>query len=194
MSTLQQAAKPHLVPMLEGKSVVLNRKAQKTVGAWVAMTAMTAEFLNEEMVTVPQVERDHLRETSQTPRTWRIWIGRYQREQLAKRYWHNVMALTNEKVEGAALYAPCPSNTQTTAICLGDHLFIYAMSSEIAGNLIRRWRFPVGLRLCLNQIFPAAAATVRWPPSRPLTSIDADFISNQFYNRVVREARKAALA
>ena len=193
MSDLQEAAKPYLVPMLEGKSISLNRKAQKIVAAWVAMTTMTAEYLDDKMVAVPQSERDYLRETSQAPKTWRIWIARYNGAKSPKRLWHNAMALTDQKVEGAALYAPAPSNTQTTAISLGDHLFIYVMSSEIAWNLIRRWRLPPTVSSLFRQICPAAAAKVVWPPGRPLTFPEADFIADQFFNRLLRSARKAVL-
>lgn len=193
MSSLQEAAKPYLVPMLEGRQVSLHRRAQKAVAGWIAMTAMTAEYLNEEMVSISQEQRDYLRETSQAPRHWRIWIGKYRRGQGKKRFWHNAMALTREKVQGNALYARAPSNTQTTSICLGDHLFIYAMSSEVAWNLIRRWRFPAGIGPSLRQIYPSAAASAEWPPGRELTFEEVDFVSDQFYNRVVREARKAAV-
>jgi hypothetical protein len=194
MSDLQEAAKPYLVPMLEGKRVSLHRKAQKIVAAWAAMTAMTAEYLNEQMVAVPQSDRDHLRKTSQVPKYWRIWIGRYERSGGKKRFWHNAMALTEQKVEGAAIFAPSPSNSQTTAMCLGDHLFIYIMNSEVAWNLVRRWHIPRSVSPLLSQIFPAAAPTVVWPPGRPLTFRETDFVSDQFYNLILREARKASLA
>jgi hypothetical protein len=194
MSRLQEAAKPYLIPMLEGRPTSLNRKAQKIVATWAAMTTMTADFLREEMAAIPQEERNYLRETSKAPKHWRIWISAYQRGHGRKRFWHNVLALTDQEVDRAAMYARAPSNTQTTSICLGEHLFIHIMSSEVAGNLIRRWRFPRVVAPLMRQICPAAAAAVTWPPDRPLTFVEADFIANQFFNRIVREGRKASLA
>lgn len=192
MSKLQQDVKPYLIPMLTGEAASLGRKAQKLISAWIVMTMMTAEFIDKSMVAVPQVERGYLREFLRPPKTWRIWIGSISGSGTRHRYWHNAMALTDKKVEGSALYASAPSNTQTSAICLGEHLFIYAMSSQVATHLIRRWTFPRVLRGRLRQIWPAAAASVRWPPGEPLTEIEMRYVANKLYRNTVRAAQKAA--
>lgn len=186
MSDLQQAAKVHLVPMLRGDRCCLKRDAQKIVAGWAAMTAMTAEYLEKGMVALPQNERDHVRETARPPRTWRIWIARYDGANCKNRWWHNVMALTNQNIEEHAPDTAATPNTQTTSIGSGEHLFIHAMSSEIAWPIIQRWRFPRGLGPLLRQIWPAAASAVTWPPSRPLTADEAWIVSDEFYRRVER--------
>lgn len=154
MSDLQQSAKPHLVPILSGDSTTLNRKGQKIVSAWAAMTAMTAEYLKKEHVAVSQADRDHLRTHGVPPKSWRIWIASISGSGLKHHYWHNAMALTDQKVQGAALHAAHPSNTQTSTIGFGEHLLVYAMSTQVgaANGIIRRWTFPPALRGCLRQI------------------------------------------
>lgn len=195
MSQLQQAAMPHVIPMLEGRPTSLNRAAQKIVSAWVAMTVMTAEYANETMVAVPQCERDYLRVTRKPPKTWRIWIGHYSRSHMTQRYWHSALALTDQEVERVTLYVPHPPNTQTTAICFGEHLFVYVMSSDVAlaRGLIRRWRFPVSSRASLRQIWPSAAAAIAWPLGPPLSGAQVSFIAEDFYKRVERSGYIASL-
>lgn len=194
MSDLQQVAKPHLVPMLEGRRTALSRNAQKIIAAWATMTAMTAEFVDDEMVAVPQIERDYLRETHLPPRSWRIWIGRYARSGMAKRYWHNVMALTDQKIERSALYLPHPSNTQTTTICFGENLVVYLMSSEVelARSIIRRWSFPGNAAPAMSQIWPAKSKPAIWPGAGTLSATGLDYIANDFYRRVERSMYKAS--
>jgi hypothetical protein len=44
MSELQQAAKPRLLPLLEGRTAFLRPYDQKVIAAWSAMCIMTAEY------------------------------------------------------------------------------------------------------------------------------------------------------
>jgi hypothetical protein len=185
MSELQQDVKPFLLPMLKDEPVALSRSAQKTVSTWAAMTAMTGEFLdsNDEFVAVPQWQRDYLRENQRVPPGWRIWIGRYRWAEGVERWTHHVMSLAEEGYQGPAGDTSYPPNTQTTTICVGNHLVIHVMSSCVAKDIIRRWWFPKHIAPALRQICPAAAATVRWPPARVLEPPEVFYVANEFFRR-----------
>lgn len=192
MSDLQQSAKPFLVPMLEGRSTVLNRKAQKIVAAWITMTAMTAEFLDDEMVAVSQEDRDCLRVTGKTPRFWRIWISRYDGKKVSCRFHHHVFALTDQEVEGIDPYAYAPPNSQTTTIGFGDHFMVHLMSSEVGWSVVRRFNFHPGIKPNLIQIWPAAGSNVSWPPNKAFNRKGVEMVADEFYARVMRQMRKQA--
>lgn len=193
MSRLQEAARPHLEPMLEGRKVSLHRKAQTTLAAWVAMMVMTAEFVDDAMVAIPADERQFLMERRRPKGHWQIWLSVSQNplrdnQQL---WFHNVMTLMKEG-DDPACYSAEESNTQTSTICLGNHLIVHVMSSKVAQSILRRWVNPKAVAPALVRIWPIRTATVIWPPSRGLTEAGIHFVANDLFNRVDRKARRDA--
>jgi hypothetical protein len=184
MKGVVDAVEPHLIDGIKGKSFILNRKQQKALAAWAAMTVMTGEFIEKAMVAIPQADRTFLMENLVPPRQWRIWISRYTPGLNVRQWTHHAVALEIEGKEDAAFYEPSPPNTQSSTICVGEHLFFYVMSSEIAQTIVRRWNFPPSIKPLLSQIWPASAATVRWPPGRALTSIETNYVADEFFRRV----------
>ena len=78
MATLQEQAKPILVPLLEGKSHVLDRDEQAVLSRWYAMFTAVNEADNPAGVyTIPLAERIALTSGKPLPPDWRIWIGRH---------------------------------------------------------------------------------------------------------------------
>lgn len=195
MSELQQAAKPCLVPMLEGKPIALHRRAQTVLAAWIAMTVMVAEHRNLELVAVPQSDRTYLLENLRPPSHWRIWIGRHKRIDAAM-FTHNVLSFANpgEKIQISARPTDREPNTQTTTICLGKYLIIHVMSSVPAWNIVRRWKLPAprdGASAVL-QIWPIRPGPVKWPPAVSLTDIAIDLLANEFIDKATDLVRQTA--
>jgi hypothetical protein len=192
MSDLQQLAKPFLVPLIEGQPITLSRHAQKIVSAWVTMTTMTSEFVDDDFVAVPQEQRNFLRLKQRTPPGWRIWIGRYRWEPGVERWTHHVMCLAEKGYKGPAGDTSYPANTQTNLMCVGNNFFFLAMSSSVDSgqDVIRRTSFPIRVKEAARQVFPAAAEKVFWPPSRVLNKRDLSVLANGFASRVERVLRE----
>lgn len=188
MSQLQTSAKPLLLPMIRGETTVLSRSEQKIVAAWAAMTAMSSEFVDDEFVAIPQEDRDLLREHLRVPRGWRIWVGRYRWAQGVERWTHHVFTLAEDGYQGPAGELGHPMNTQTTTICVGNHLVVHVMSSSVGPGqrIIRLWNFPKALGVCLRQIHPAAASSIRWPPPHVLEPRELHYVANTLFDRMQR--------
>jgi hypothetical protein len=153
MRAVVDAVENDLISMIEGNHVVLSRKRQKALATWAAMTVMTSEFINLEMISIPQDDRTYLMNHRVPPRHWRVWISSYVPHPGLSVWNHHVMALEEEDAD-VTFYVPAPSNTQTSAMCVGKHLFVYVMSSQVAEDLIRRWRFPDQIKPLMLQIWP----------------------------------------
>lgn len=67
MSDLEQAAKPLLVPMIEGRGRALHRDGQRTVATWAVKTAMMFEFTHTEILVVPQEHHHHVARHREPP-------------------------------------------------------------------------------------------------------------------------------
>jgi hypothetical protein len=182
MSRLQQDAKPYFIPLLTGQSTALHKRAQTLLAGWTAMMVMVAEHIDSEMVGISPADRCWLYENRRPPTHWRIWIGRHRRE-AHPLFVHNVLpfavaAKEIERPEGADRAA----NTQTSTICLGDHLVIHVISSQIGRSLIRRWKLPIAVAPVMSQIWPVRASIVKWPPPASLSDAGIDLLAQQFFN------------
>ncbi|HWD29627.1 MAG TPA: hypothetical protein VG387_20815 [Rhizomicrobium sp.] len=187
MSRLQEATKPYLLPLIEGRRTILSRKGQKAIAVWAAMTVMTGEFLDdsEEFVAISQSDRDHLRTEHRVPFGWRIWIGCYRWREGVNRWTHHVMCF-GEKGDGSRPGdMSVPQNTQTTTICIGDNLFIHVMSSSAPSgeHIIRRWGFPKAISPALAQIHPTVSHGIRWPSAFELKAGALYYVANTFFDR-----------
>ena len=179
MSKLQEAAKPFLVPLILGHKTTMHRRAQTLVSGWIAMTVMTAEFTQREVIAIPENERARFRTTQKPLDHWRIWIGRHQRH-THPLLSHHVLRFTDKKPEEIGPEAKTSPNTQTTTICLGEHLVIHVMSSYIARSIIRRWKLPREIASSMIQIWPARLSSVVWPGNGTLTDAGLSLLADHF--------------
>jgi hypothetical protein len=176
MSRLQNQAKTILVPMLEGREVVLYRKDQTLLARWAAMFVMTNEFSSDDLtkVAIPLPEREFVMNRERVPTNWRIWIGRFNRTDADGLWAHHSIPIRDKKhivkeTEDGRPFA----NTQATTFVVGE-LYVTVLSSALT-KVVRRWHFgPDGLRL-LSQIWPVVDHAVRWPPPLMTAEDAADF-------------------
>jgi hypothetical protein len=160
MSRLQEETKPFLVPMLEGRATVLHKRAQRFLAAWTAMMVMAAEYAERELIAIPASDRTFLREENKPPEHWHIWIGAHRNQDFPP-YSHFVSEFIENETQGSSDGLSEAPNTQTTTICVGDHLVIFAMSSIIGNDLFRRWLFA-----CAYPFRPAQDIAPRRPDGR----------------------------
>ncbi len=139
------------------------------------------KFVRPEMVAIPFFDGLFC-ESGGRPRCWRIWIGRHVRREhpcLLTDVYHSSQ-------ENSSAWEVQPrglgSNTQTTTICVGEHLLIH-VSSEAAWSIVRRWRVPapIGGDLVGGPSKPQHRVLAAGPRS---LATELPLIANEFSNRV----------
>lgn len=193
MGRLQENVRPFLVPMLTGKSIRLHKRAQTILAAWIAMTTMVAEYVDRELVSVPQSDRDWLYQHKTAPKCWRIWVAGGKRQTYAL-HSHRalIMISPEEEIESVPVDARRAANTQTTTLCLGKHLIVHAMSSVVAWSIIRRWKLPAPIRDLHDQIWPIRAGIVVWPQAHSLNDAGIALLTDNFFDAATRLMRERA--
>ncbi len=181
MSRLQEATKTVLVPLLEGREVILYPKDQQLLARWCAIFVMTNEFagVDRTKIAVPPSERRYVMERDRAPSNWGIWLGRYKRSEQDGLWAHHSIPISdsNHIVETAEDNTPI-ANTQATTFSVGE-LYVTVLSSALI-KIVRRWHFGTeGLRL-LRQIWPVTRTAVRWPPPYMMGE-EASLFSGAFF-------------
>jgi hypothetical protein len=126
MSRLQQAAKPHLIPYIEGRWARPNRIARKLISSWATMFAMVVEFGDEPSAVVPPIERQVFMRDLRPPIGACVWAGRLAGD---LPYWFHrrVLRLTLDPNEEVGR-----PNAQLTTITLGHLLLqVYLTTSDL---------------------------------------------------------------
>jgi hypothetical protein len=185
MSVLQSEAKPILLPLIQGESLVLHRKAQSTLSAWNSMFVMVAEFMIDRSGTtigVLEADRRWLKENGAAPKNWKIWIGKYVRQKW-KGYWvHNTVPILGEDdvPRRTDLGVDLP-NTQSTTAVLGQ-LYVHALSSAVRSVVRKQSMVREDLGV-LPLIWPIKRSPLSWPPPRSLTDQEADSVATALSTR-----------
>jgi hypothetical protein len=186
LSAIQEAAKPVLIPMFDGKTCVLGHEKLQRLATLISMATMTAEFLLHEktQISVPQSDRGWLRQDHCPPPDWRIWVGHYRRHRSAEQWVHCSIPIYDE----APIVSPGDGpqcNTQSTTFMVGE-LFAHVMSAAFP-NHARDWDWRIWPRAneALTQIWPLKESAVVWPTvSVSMTDADAINIARAFFSWV----------
>lgn len=75
MSSLQNDAKPILIPFIKGRWSILSPRDQKILAAWATMFTMVIEQSAPSGRCITQPQREFLRQHQYPPKIWWIWIG-----------------------------------------------------------------------------------------------------------------------
>ena len=181
MSRLQNETKPILLPMVLGETTTLNRKQLETLGAWVTMFSMVAEFKSDDVrrIAISAEQRGRFMEHRKPPPEFKIWIGSYDRQLLKGVYFHNVLPVGD--VPKTADGYPLP-NTQTTSMTAGK-FYAHLISSTQRG-IVRKQRISTAPVL---QLWPIENSLIDWPP-RSLNDDEVEGISMAFIRGAERRA------
>jgi hypothetical protein len=190
MSRTQNAAKPFLTPLIEGRRTTLGTAAQHAIAAWCAMVTMTGDYLPRDpsAIAITQSERDWLRDHGTPPENWKIWIGDYRRQRGVWNHYVAPILDAKESVQRTTDRLAQP-NTQSTTFVVGD-LFVHTISSTGDRDLIKGWVWPLTSRFAIHlpQIFPRRESFIVWPP-QSLTDFDVELISSTM-ERVIEGAAR----
>lgn len=77
MSQLQDAAKPLLIPHINGEWPDKNSADQQKLAAWAVMFTMVFEFKHRETIGVSQSQRREFMQSRLPPKNWFVWCGQY---------------------------------------------------------------------------------------------------------------------
>jgi hypothetical protein len=126
MSRAVNEAKPHLLPLLEGRIGALDAVASDKVVSLLVLMTMVYEYAHLPTLAVPQRQREQFRDTLAPPHNWRAWLGFFDRDCSMFRT-HRGMA-----VGRVGQVWPEQCNAQITTFGLG-RLFAMTVSSSREG-------------------------------------------------------------
>lgn len=186
MSKMQATVKPLIIEMLSGDHLVLHRLHQTRLAAWSAMTFMNGDFRRPFSSAIPQEDRTYLLNNQLAPRSWYIWIGRYERSHAGLLFAHNSIPVSTPGYPAADTLngqVP-PSNTQSSTVIIGD-IFLTCISSS-ARDLHNYWQFNPRNSAFLSQIWPIRSPRIAWPPPFTMNDQDAVRIANAFFYGIMK--------
>ena len=161
MSRLQEKAKPHLLPLIQGEVTALDVSAQTIISSWAAMFVMVAEHFNLYTVTTSQEQRSCLLDTGKAPaQNWKIWIGNFARVNWKGQLAHFTVPISSPLHEPELMDNGLPRpNTQTMTFVVGKLLVHVAGSIT---DIFEDWEFVRSDML--KQIWPIRRNIIGWAP------------------------------
>ena len=187
MSDIQAAVKPTVIPMIEGKSVLLRREQQRTFAAWVAMAAMCSEQGDKDWVSIREKDRTWLYKKKVPPQNnWKIWIGRYRRGKWRPHWVHHTLRIVKRERGEIPFLGKQFFNTQSTTYTVGE-LLIHAISSSWP-PCVSRFHFRNADDLLL-MVWPPRSSVLMWPPPAILSDQQGHEVATSFFETLQRAGR-----
>jgi hypothetical protein len=172
MGAIEEAAKPILIPLLQGVPVTLTAEHRMALAKWIALKVMVAEHENPRDAVIRQPARTDFMNSGAIPSEIRIWIGYHDDPGWYTGYWHRTALVTL----GLASSLPPPpvlrnvKNIQTTAFGIG-HLFTFSWVTTID-------ELELGLGSLeeagvVKRLWPLIESNIAWPlPMLPSADVD----------------------
>lgn len=186
MSIIQKAAKPILIPFLDGYWPDIPRQHQSTLATWATMFTMVLEVANEGTSAPYQQGRSLFFLTKMPPPNWFIYVGAFQGH-----FWRGVFSQfgwvsdLEKKIPPASAMDHIDSHT--TSFVMGSLFFMVCRSS--ADRDIRRMRnFQQGRPL--RRIWPMRHQIAR-RPAYVLDDFEADEINAALQPALPEHTRRA---
>lgn len=172
MSRLEEAARPVLAPLIAGSPTSLTETSQQTLAEWITLKMMVAEHSPPPDPAIPEPDKRAFYTNRTIPRGLMINIFQCGAPQWRITYQRASATLSTREQPG---YDTRPKNASSTVFALGDlfvHL-IYFGDPGIQGFSLQ----DTGAGLT---IWPRAAAEAPWPPSRRISSDEAQMVADAF--------------
>jgi hypothetical protein len=183
MSGIEDAAKPILIPMLEGRSITLLKNSRVTIATWIALKVMVSECIEPSDAVIDQDERSEFKLTRTMPRRLRIWLGTHDLQEWYTGYWHQTLLSYFGQRPPEARPVGAFKNIQTTAIGVG-HIFFLSFVTTLHQLELN----PVSRVRKIRRLWPLRSQPVVWPLS-PLSSVEANDLADS-----LRELMRSPIA
>jgi hypothetical protein len=180
MSDLQQKAKPILIPLINGETVVLDKEKQKIIAAWATMSCMVAEFFSPEKAAISKAEREWLWKNGTAPENWKIWVGNYKRGNWVGHWVHNTLPIVDEIDPKLSEKKTPKPNTQTSTYVVGQ-LYIHAFSCPFPEFVHRCGLSNTGAKK-FAQIWPLRESMIAWP-TNVISDREADNMAGEIFKK-----------
>lgn len=173
LSRMETATKPLLLDLVQGYSRTLTVADQKLLATWIAKTAMVAEFVKKDQVTVGQATRDRFYANPEPPAHWNIWIAFYSgTEWLAGNIFHHGVGMYMPPLE----MMPGVKNTHYTVITLGRLMCICTGCEDERQEI----KLDARMDQAVRQLWPAIGRDIAWPPERSIDDQGAQQVTGAF--------------
>jgi hypothetical protein len=185
MSRLEDAAKPIMKRLIEGRRTRLSEADKRIIAAWAALKVMIVHHRN-----IHPARRRQLMTKLKPPKGFTVWIGNYTR-----RRWKPEWLSRPFAVDTQARYAqrragrPATPNSHILTQII-KKLLIHVVQCPVE-SISTRWRFttPEGADLTGNvvRIWPPTDVSILWP-QKALTDRDAEVVADALIRGVKRVA------
>jgi hypothetical protein len=176
MSRLEARVKPSLGMMMLGGDRALSASETKDLSAWVCMTAIMAEFIDERTLAVPVIHRQILRETQEPPNGWYIWIAQYSGSEWENHYRHFGLGVPMVPI----FHGEPKMNTMVTTFTMGS-VMMHAFASSVHGLITLDDES--SLRWGLRRIWPEPGSLENWKTGVVVDDSDASDIADSYFNQ-----------
>jgi len=159
MSSIEEQAKPILVPMLQGQRITLLKNHKIRLAHWIALKVMVMESIDPIDCVITEFEREDFRATRTMPGLMRIFIGTHDLDEWYTGFWHQTLrahlgSTPPTQTNGLGRF----KNIQTTAFGIGR---IFSLSfvttiQDLGFNPI------FGIRK-VRRLWPLRDQVIAWP-------------------------------
>jgi hypothetical protein len=158
MSRLETAAKPLLVPMINGRRTTLDKPQQRTIATWTLKTTMMLEQMDPEPVDIHPKHYPFLYEHGEPPATAWVWIGANDATR-----WHTFRYAWGLDLHVQEFPGADPNGYVATLAV--RHLGLQVIGSDIPDA---EWEHAEPFASSVQRIWPFAKSFM-WPPGPVLT-------------------------
>jgi hypothetical protein len=178
MSQIVNRSKPFVESLILDQPIELDRQAQTSLAAWIAIATIMAEFTDSRTAAIPPGDRKILKATEQPPATWTIFAGRYRGEKFGSGS-HYRHAASGFQYAGSSQ----PDKFQFTTYALETFL-VHAFSSTNS-------RLAAAMREAFSpdkmiRIWPTADKVISWPASPVIEDDHIDDLSLRGFLSLVK--------
>lgn len=183
MNRIEAAARPYLMPLVEGRGVTLSDEAVERVVRWIVLKVLVCEHMQPNEYTTPLAERVAFKEHGTVPNHFRVHLGDSGDMLWGGLYERHSANLRRSDRRGPEVMTP--RNIQVVSLGVG-RLFINVIASrEVEWDDLFVHHdggvFPV--------VHPLDRKWLSWPPQRRLTLEEMNRISGAL-DTLLREDRR----
>jgi hypothetical protein len=178
MSKLESDVKQDLAAMICAEIRVLEVAQLKKLAAWAMLISIIGEFTDPTYMAISESDRHHLMTHRVPPElNWKIWVGTYGGKNWDYFYRHHGLLAATKNI----MPTDKTCNVQSSAFILGSFYLLTSSSTDTKIQV----SFDEKDVADLVQIWPPPATSQRWPHVSALSHVEADRISNLFWNQFV---------